>query len=87
MGVRAHPTPGPPPPRSRRAPTARHPSPDAPVLTLGDMPRAMVVRPHIFGIPMHCVCHDLTDGHVAVMPTTVYLTLRFPAASNNNDVK
>jgi hypothetical protein len=28
--------------------TARHPPPDAPVVTLGDMPRAMVVRPHTF---------------------------------------
>jgi hypothetical protein len=40
----------------------------------------MVVRPQTFGIPMHRVCHDLLDGHVAVMPTTVYLTLSFPAA-------
>jgi hypothetical protein len=60
--------------------TARLPSPDAPIVTLGDMPRAMVVRPHTFGIPMHGVCHDLPDGHVAVMPTTVCFTLRFPAA-------
>jgi hypothetical protein len=60
--------------------TTRHPSPDAPVVTLGDMPRAMVVRPHTFGIPLHHVCRDLPDGHVAVMPTTVYLTLRFSTA-------
>jgi hypothetical protein len=59
--------------------TARHPSPDALVVALGSMPRAMVVRPHTFGIPMHRVCHDLPDGHVAV-PTTVYFTLRFPTA-------
>jgi hypothetical protein len=59
---------------------ARHPSPDAPVVTLGGMPRAMVVRPHTFGIPRHRVCHDLPDGDVAVLPTTVYFTLRFPTA-------
>jgi hypothetical protein len=58
--------------------TARHPSPDAPVVTLGGMPRAKVVRPHTFGIPVHRVWHDLPDGHVAVLPTTVYFTLRFP---------
>jgi hypothetical protein len=60
--------------------TARHPSPDAPVVTLGDMPRAMVVRPHTFGITPHRVSHDLPDGHVAVMPTTIYFTQRFEAA-------
>jgi hypothetical protein len=60
--------------------TARHPSPDAPLVTLGGMPRAMVVRPHTFGIPVHRVCHDLPDGLVAVLPTTVYFTLRFPTA-------
>jgi hypothetical protein len=60
--------------------TARHPSPNAPTVTLGDMPRAMVVCPRNFGIPMHRVCHDLPNGHVAVMPTTIYFTWRFPAA-------
>jgi hypothetical protein len=40
----------------------------------------MVVRRHTFGIPLHRVCHELLDGHVAVLPTTVYFTLRFPAA-------
>jgi hypothetical protein len=59
---------------------ARHPSPDAPIVTLGDMPRAIPVRPHSFGIPMQSVCHDLLDGHVVVLPITVYFTLRFPAA-------
>jgi hypothetical protein len=47
----------------------------------------MVVRPHTFGIPMYRVCPNLPDGHVAAMPTTVYLTLRFPVAFNNKDVK
>jgi hypothetical protein len=60
--------------------TARHPSPEAPVATLGDMPRAMVVPPQTFGILVHRVCHDLADGHVAVLPTSVYFTMRFPAA-------
>jgi hypothetical protein len=60
--------------------TARHPSPDAPVVTIGDMPRAMVVRPHTVGIPLHRVCHYFPNGHVTVLPTTVYFTLRFPAA-------
>jgi hypothetical protein len=40
----------------------------------------MVVRPHTFGIPLYRVCRDLPDGHVAVLPTTVYFTLRFPTA-------
>jgi hypothetical protein len=57
--------------------TARHPSPDAPVVTLGDMPLAMVLRPHTFGIPMHRVCHDLPDCHIEVLPTIVYFALRF----------
>jgi hypothetical protein len=60
--------------------TARHPTPGAPVVTLVGMPRAMVVRPQTYGIPLHRVCHDLPDGHVAVMPITVYLTLSFPTA-------
>jgi hypothetical protein len=62
--------------------TARHPSPDAPVATLGDMLQAMLVlvRPHTFGVPLHLVCRDLPDGHVAVMSTSVYFRLRFPAA-------
>jgi hypothetical protein len=40
----------------------------------------MVVRPYTFGIHLHRVWHDLPDGHVAVPPTTVYFTLRFPTA-------
>jgi hypothetical protein len=40
----------------------------------------MVVRPHTFSIPLHRICNDLPDGHVAVLPTTVYFTLCFPTA-------
>jgi hypothetical protein len=58
--------------------TARHSSPDARVVTLGGMPQAMVVRPHTFGMPLHRVWHDLPYGQVAVLPTAVYFTLRFP---------